>query len=63
MACEPPVRASDPSMGAAEVADVQNRARWLACIERHSAWLQCAAALIDRGLLARPQTQNERAAK
>jgi hypothetical protein len=42
-------------MGASEVADVENRARWQTCVERHSAWLACSAVLIEKGLLAPPE--------
>lgn len=54
-ACRAPVLSKDDSLGATEAADVENRARWLACIERHNAWLGCAASLIDRGFLKAPK--------
>lgn len=46
--------AADATLGATEAADVENRSRWLVCIERHNAWLQCAATLIERGYLRGP---------
>jgi len=53
-ACEPPVTPTGPTLGATETADAENRTRWLVCIEQHSAWLACAANLIDRGFLRAP---------
>lgn len=54
MACEAPVTSSDKTLAATEAADVENRARWLRCAERHNTWLQCAAVLVDRGFLQSP---------
>ena len=59
LACRPPVTPADPSLGASEEADVENRARWLECIERQNAWLSCAARLIDGGFLKGPGVTNE----
>lgn len=54
LACEPPIAEAGSTLGESEVADARNRARWLACIERHNAWLSCAATLIQRGFLRTP---------
>lgn len=43
-----------PGMVDSEVADVENRARWLVCVERHAAWLACAGVLVRAGVLAAP---------
>lgn len=52
--CEGPNPETSNNLGETEPADAMNRARWLTCIERHNAWLQCAKTLIDRGFLRAP---------
>lgn len=41
-------------MADSELADVENRSRWLVCVERHAAWLACAGDLVRAGVLAAP---------
>ena len=53
-ACEAPMLSTDKSLAATELVDVENRARWLGCIERHNAWLACASTLIEQGYLRGP---------
>lgn len=55
--CPPPAAPLDgQTLGVTEATDAENRARWLVCIERHNAWLECATRLIERGYLAAPST-------
>jgi hypothetical protein len=53
--CDPPIPHQGEHLGATELHDAENRARWRVCIERHTAWLTCAQALIEKGLLRLPE--------
>jgi hypothetical protein len=53
-ACQGPIPPAGVTLGDTEPTDAGNRARWLACIERHNAGLQCLAELVSKGYLRRP---------